>query len=52
VGRVLAVHREPMPDAAAPYGWRYGARQVLESGASVAPLAAPDARVLVADLLP
>lgn len=52
VDRVLEVHRRPVEDAAAPFGWRYGAREVLEAGASVAPLAAPDARVLVADVLP
>ena len=52
VDRVLEVYREPIGDQAAPFGWRYRSIEVLEPSASVAPLAAPDARLLVADLLP
>jgi Uma2 family endonuclease len=52
VARVLEVHRRPVQDAAARFGWRYAALQTLAPEASVAPLAAPDARVLVANLLP
>lgn len=52
VDRVLEVYRQPTPDAAAAFGWRYGSRQTLGPEASVAPLAAPAARVAVADLLP
>ena len=52
VDRVLEVYRRPMPDAAAALGWRYGASQTLGPESSVAPLAAPAARVSVADLLP
>lgn len=52
VDRVLEVYRQPTPDAAAAFGWRYGSRQNLGPEASVAPLAAPAARVAVADLLP
>jgi Uma2 family endonuclease len=47
----LAVHREPLA-AAAPWGWRYGAIQVLGPLATMAPLAGPGAGVPVADLLP
>ena len=50
--RRLEVYREPTPDATAPFGWRYGAVEHLGSGGTVAPLAAPDARVGVSDLLP
>jgi Uma2 family endonuclease len=52
VDRVLEVYRQPVPDATAAFGWRYASRQALEPEASVAPLAAPAARVSVADLLP
>lgn len=43
---------EPEPAASAPFGWRYGWREVLDAGAAVVPLAAPSARVRVGDLLP
>jgi hypothetical protein len=52
VNRTLEVYREPVPDGSAPFGWRYGSVEVLRPPASVSPLAAPDARVAVADLLP
>ena len=48
----LEVYREPMPDAAAPFGWRYGSLTTLGPEQRIAPLAAPGAPVLVADLLP
>ena len=50
--RVLEVHRDPTPSADAPYGWRFN--RLLRFGAAdrVSPLAAPSARILVADLLP
>jgi Uma2 family endonuclease len=51
-GRALEVHREPVADAAAPYGWRYGAVQRLAPPAGIAPLALPGARIAVAALLP
>jgi hypothetical protein len=37
---------------AAPFGWRYARRDVLDAAARVTPLAAPSASVRVADLLP
>jgi Uma2 family endonuclease len=50
--RLLEVYREPVADPAAPFGWRYGVKDVVGPGSSVAPLALPEARVLVSDLLP
>jgi len=52
VDRVVEVHREPTPSAEAPYGWRFSTRRRLEAGDGVSPLAAPKARIHVADLLP
>ena len=52
VSRVLEVYREPVADAAAAFGWRYGSTRTLGADAAVAPLAAPDTLVPVADLLP
>ena len=52
VGRVLEVYREPVTDAAAAFGWRYGSTRTLDADALVAPLAAPEALIRVADLLP
>jgi hypothetical protein len=51
VGRVLEVHRDPIADPAAIYGWRY--RSVVSLGpADVAtPLAFPSLRIAVTDLL-
>jgi len=51
-GRVLEVYRQPVADASAPFGWRYASRQTLGVESSVAPLAALDARISVAGLLP
>jgi Uma2 family endonuclease len=50
--RVLEVYREPSPASDAPFGWRYSTVRSLGPGAVVAPLAAPQARVVVAYLLP
>jgi len=52
VDRVLEVYREPMSDPAAPFGWRYTRREVLDTSGRITPLAAPAAGILVADLLP
>jgi Uma2 family endonuclease len=52
VDRVLEVHREPGADATSPFGWRYRSVGAFEPDASVSPLAAPGARIRVADLLP
>jgi hypothetical protein len=52
VNRTLEVYREPVADAAAPFGWSYARREVFAASGRVAPLAAPPAPVAVADLLP
>ena len=52
VDRVLEVYREPAPDSAAPFGWRYGRSEVFEASARVTPLAAPGSSILVSQLLP
>lgn len=52
VDRVLEVYREPVPDAAAPFGWRYARREVVDSSALVTPLAVPGSSVPVSVLLP
>ena len=51
VDRVLEVHRESGPDAGAPYGWAYRVVLTLGPDEHVTPLAAPSARLLVADFL-
>lgn len=48
----LEVHRAPQPAAEAAYGWLYRSVEILQSPATVTPLAAPGARIPVADLLP
>ena len=52
VDRVLEVHRDPGPDLAAAFGWRYRSVEVLTAAAVVAPLASSGGRVPVIDLLP
>jgi Uma2 family endonuclease len=52
VDRVLEVHREPGPSASAPYAWDYHSVEVLSPGDHARPLAAPEARIAVDDLLP
>ena len=52
VDRVLEVHREPGLDAGAQYGWAYRVLLTLGPDEHVTPLAAPSARILVADFLP
>lgn len=52
VDEVLEVYRDPVRAAAHRHGWKYGGVRLLKRGALVSPLAAPRARVRVADLLP
>src|SRR5262249_37819361 len=52
VARVLEVYREPVPDAASPFGWRYARREALDITAQVTPLAAPASRVPGSGLFP
>src|SRR2546430_7705855 len=47
VDRVLEVYREPAPDAAAPFGWRYTRREVFDASARVTPLAAPGSSIKI-----
>ena len=50
--RVLEVHREPARPGPARRSWGYLAIDTLDAGATVTPLAAPEATIRVADLLP
>jgi Uma2 family endonuclease len=52
VDRILEVRRNPVASARAPYGWDYANVEVWRVGDTVSPLAAPEAVVAVADLLP
>jgi Uma2 family endonuclease len=52
VERGLEVHRDPVVDASAPYGWSYRAVARVTPPAAVALLALPGVRIAVADLLP
>ena len=52
VARVLEVYREPVADAASPFGWRYARREALDVAAQVTPLAAPGSSIAVSQLLP
>ena len=52
VQRQLEVYRNPAVDAAQPFGFGYSSRTILDPGDTATPLAAPNARVAVADLLP
>jgi len=52
VDRALEVYREPGPDPAAPYGWRYRMVEWLGPASAISPLALPAVRIAVGDLLP
>ncbi|HEV8440791.1 MAG TPA: Uma2 family endonuclease [Methylomirabilota bacterium] len=52
VDRVLEVYREPGPDPAASFGWRYRSVTVLGPEASVSPLARPSSPIRIIELLP
>ena len=49
--RQLEVYREPVPDLAAQFGFRYARTSTHRAGDHVSPLAAP-VEIAVADLLP
>ena len=51
-GRQLLVHREPVADATAIFGFRYASIQTFAATDSISSLAQPSATVRVADLLP
>ncbi len=52
VDRVLEVYREPAPDPAAPFAWRYARSEVFDASARVTALAAPGSSIPVSYLLP
>jgi Uma2 family endonuclease len=52
VDDALEVYRRPQVSQAARFRWVYTDTQVLRRGESITPLAVPDARIDVADLLP
>lgn len=52
VDRVVEIYRNPGPDPAAPYGWRYRSVVSVAPPAVVAPLAFASSPIAVADLLP
>ncbi len=52
VDRVVEIHRDPVADASVRLGWRYSQVTVLTPPAALAPLAAPNAPIAMADLLP
>jgi len=49
---VLEVYRLPSKAPSRRFGWKYGSVKLLKRGATVTPLAAPRAKIRVADLLP
>ena len=51
-GRQLLVHREPVADATAIFGFRYASIQAFGPTDSVSSLAVPSAMVRVAEMLP
>lgn len=50
--RRLEVYRRPIEDRAAFYGFSYGKIQIFTENDSVSPLAKPDAKIRIADILP
>lgn len=48
----LEVYRDPQPDEASAYGFRYASRAILTADERVRPLAQPQREIAVADLLP
>ncbi len=52
VQRQLEFYRDPIADSTQLFGFRYGSRTILDPPDTVSPLAAPQASIAVADLLP
>ena len=50
--RRLEVYRDPIPDAAQPFGWKYASRTDLKAPATISPLILPGQSIAVADLVP
>ena len=51
-GRQLLVHRDPVADPAAPFGFKYATVRALGPADRASPLAVPTAGVLVSEMLP
>ena len=51
VDDVLETYREPVPDPATDFGWRYGRTSLLREG-TVTPLARPNITIAIVDLFP
>lgn len=52
VAHQLEVYRDPIPDAAQPFGWKYASRTDLKAPATISPLILPGQSIAVADLVP
>ena len=52
IDRQVEVYRRPGTDPAADFGWRYLDVRIVTPGSALTPLALPEARIPVADLLP
>lgn len=52
VQRQLEVYRDPVADSTQLFGFRYNSRTIFDPPDTVSPLAAPQASITVADLLP
>jgi hypothetical protein len=52
VQRRLETYRDPIADSTQPFGFRYNSRTILDPPDKVSPLAASQAQITVADLLP
>ena len=52
VDEVVEIYRQPVKAPSRRFGWKYGSVKLLKRGATVAPRAAPRAKIRVADLLP
>jgi Uma2 family endonuclease len=52
IDRQLEVRREPVVDASQLYGFRYAQVIILKPGDHISPLAKPEIRIAVDDLLP
>jgi Uma2 family endonuclease len=50
--RRVEVYRDPVPDATASFGWRYGRVVTLGLDERMSPLALPEVAITVGDLLP
>ena len=52
VAHQLEVYRDPVMDAAQPFGWKYTSRTDLKAPATISPLILPGQSIAVADLVP